>query len=119
MSRLSPYVLLTCFAVAGWCGNGGVFARPLCTSSALALLSDDQGRETDKYNRKLNKLEVKRATDMQKLEADYLKLLQRKKSMDLRKLQQRLDEFQRKQQKLDEKYRRELEKLERDRARKG
>ncbi len=119
MSWLSPYVLLTCFAVAGFCGNGGVFARPLCTPSALALLSDDQDRQTDKYNRKLERLEIKRARDRQKLETDYLKLLQRKKSMDLRKLQLRLDEFQRKQQRLDQKYRRELEKLERDRARKG
>ena len=119
MSRLSPYVLLTCFTFAGWCGIGGVSAVPLSTPSAVALLSDDQGRETDKYNQKLNKLEIKRAKDLQKLEADYLKLLQRKKSMDLRKLQQRLDEFQRKQQKLDQKYRKELEKVERDRARKG
>jgi t-SNARE complex subunit (syntaxin) len=119
MSRLSPCLLLTFFALTALCGSAGFAAEPLSAPSAVALPSDDHAREVDKYNRKLERLELKRARDMQKIEADYLKLLQRKKSMDLRKLQERLDKFQLKQKKLDKKYRKELEKLERERERKG
>ena len=118
MSRLSSCLLLTCFAFAVLCGRSSLFAAT-SDPSALALLGDKQDREIDKYNRKISQLEIKRTRDRQKLEAGYLKLLQRKKTMDLRKLQQRLDEIQRKQERLDRKYRLELEKIERERERKG
>jgi len=118
MSRVSAYFLVTCFAFVAWSGRSPVSAMPLCASSAWALPSDDYDRETEKYNRKLYKLEAKRAKDLQKLEEDYRKLFKRKKSMDVLKLQDRLDEFQRKRDKVEEKYRTEVLKLERERARK-
>ncbi len=39
MSRVSPYLLLTCFTFAGLFGGGAMFAAPLCAPTALALLS--------------------------------------------------------------------------------
>lgn len=119
MRRLGPYLLLTCLAVAVLGGNGQTAAAPVHMGSAQALSQNDQDRQTAKYNRKLERLEIKRARDRAKLDAEYLKLFQRKKSIDLRKLQEELDEFQRKRDKVEEKYRRELEKMERERARSG
>ncbi len=119
MSRLSPYLLMTCFVIAGFHAGGTVFGAPCSAPSTLALTSDDRDREADKYNRKLKEIETTRTRDRQKLEADYLKLIQKKKSTDLRKLQEQFEKIQRKREKVEEKYRRELEKLDRERARKG
>jgi len=119
MKRPSACLLLTCFAFAGLYAGGSASAAPRHTPSALAFVSGDQDRETDKYNRKLHQLEIKRARDRQKLDAEYLKLFRRKKSMDLRELQKRLDKFQRKRDELEEKYYKELNKLEREWLRKG
>ena len=111
MKRATYYLLLTCFAFAALQTGAKAFGAPLPAPSGFASQYFD--RDIEKYNRKLNNLEVKRVRDQQKLEADYLKLVQRKKKMDLRKLQQEMDKFQRKRDKVEEKYRREIEKLER------
>jgi len=119
MSRSRLCLLLTCFAFAGLWASGPSLAAPLGAPSAWTLPSDDDEREIAKYARKLNQLEIKRAKDRQKLEAEYLKLFRRKKSMDLRELQKRMDKILEKREKLEEKYRREILKLEREQARRG
>ncbi|MFB3903092.1 MAG: hypothetical protein ACE15E_06540 [Acidobacteriota bacterium] len=119
MNRLNGCLLLMGVALAGAPGACSVGAAPSTPPSSLALLSDDQDRQIDKYNRKLEQLEIKRVRDRQKLDAEFRKTFQQKKPIDLRKLQKRLDEFRRKRDKLEEKYRRELLKLEREGARKG
>jgi len=119
MKRLGPYCLLACLAFAGWGGNSGAFGKPLSSPAAAAVHSDDRDRETDEYNRKLNKLHLKRVEGQRKLDAEFLKLLNRKKPLDILQLRQRLEEFYFKREKLEKKYQEDLQKIERERARKA